>query len=99
MPEKRPSVKNEKQYEAQKDKGMSEGARRQDRQLARRDRELRRAVAQRQRQVRVQAGRHHRPAQGGGPQGRSCDGPQVLMVPIPAAAIVRVSGDPGWAGS
>ena len=58
MPDKRPSVKNEKQYEALKRKGHVEGASRADRELARR-------LQPRRQEVRVgrkfEAGRNDRP--------------------------------------
>ena len=46
MPDKRPSVKNEKQYEALKDKGMSKAR-------ARADRELSRCLEPRREEVRL----------------------------------------------
>ena len=66
MPTKSANVKNEKQYEALKDKGMSKRQRREDRQLAEGLEARRREVASRLGQE--EPGRDHRPAQGGGSQ-------------------------------
>ena len=76
MPDKRPSVKNEKQYEALKEKGMSKeraakianspGASSTGRQEVRLGREL-------------EAGRHDRPEEGGRPQGRQGNRAQALV--------------------
>ena len=67
MPSKRANVKNEKQYEALKDKGMSKERGGEDRQLARRIEPWRQEVRLRRQLL---AGRHNRPEEGSRPQGR-----------------------------
>ena len=70
MPGKRPSVKNEKQYEKLKDEGNVEGARGEDRELARRLKPWREGVRFRHPAPQPVAGRHDRTEEGRGPQGR-----------------------------
>ena len=76
MPAKKAHVKNEKQYEALKDKGMSKERAAQDRELAgcvearRQEVGLRAAI--------LEAGRHDRAAQGRRAQGRQGDGEEVM---------------------
>ena len=73
MPSKSANVKNEKQYEALKDKGMSK-QRAADRQLAERLEERRQEVGIGRQ---LEAGRDHGPAQGCWPQGRQGGGQEV----------------------
>ena len=79
MPSKRASVKNEKQYEALKDKGMSK-------QRAARIANSPKRLQPRRQEVRFgrprQAGRHHRPAQGRRPQGRQGCGHVLTSMPM-----------------
>jgi hypothetical protein len=81
MPDKRPSVKNEKQYEALKDKGMSkERAAR----IANSPGASKRGGLRRQ----LLAGRHDGP-EGRGAQGRQGDGPQAQLVATMCARQIR----------
>jgi hypothetical protein len=70
MPNKRASVKNEKQYEKLKGKGDVEGARGEDLQLAGRIEPRRQEVRLELLAVELEAGRHDRPEEGRRPQGR-----------------------------
>jgi hypothetical protein len=78
MPNKKANVKNEKQYEALKDKGMSKGAGRQDRQLAGCLEPRRKDVRLVELPVQFEAGRDYGPEEGSRPQGRQGRRSQVL---------------------
>jgi hypothetical protein len=75
MAQKRANVKNEKQYEALKDKGNVKGASRADRKLAR---ALRAGVAKSPGPAAARAGRDDGAEEGGRPQGRQGGGSQEL---------------------
>ena len=78
MPSKRANVKNEKQYEALKDKGMSkERAAKIANSPGASSRGGKKSGSGRAREQR-EPGRHHRPEEGRRPQGRQGDGPQEL---------------------
>jgi|SRR6266508_904349 len=95
MPGKRPSVKNEKQYEALKRKGMSK-------ERAARIANSPGALQQRRQEVRIRrqivlllAGWHDRAEEGGGAQGRQGHGPQAQLVwPGPASVTPSPYGWP-----
>ena len=78
MPGKRPSVKNEKQYEALKDKGMSkERAARIANSPGSSSRGGKKVALELVAQLEL-PGRHHGPKEGCRPEGRQGDGPQVV---------------------
>jgi hypothetical protein len=92
MPSKSANVKNEKQYEALKDKGMSKERAAKIAKLAQRLQERWEEVGLwRQRQ----AGWHHRPAQGGRPQGGEGGGQEELSGAISGQGAVPELAEAG----
>ena len=86
MPNKRANVKNEKQYEALKDKGMSkERAAR----IANSPGRLEPRWQEVGVRLELEPGRHHRPEEGGRPQGRQGFCAEVLRPTLPTGQVHR----------
>ena len=78
MPGKRPTVKNEKQYEKLKEKGMSKERAAKIANSPGASKPRRQSVALRHFSEQLEPGRHDRPEEGRGPQGRTRDRAQEL---------------------